>query len=757
MSSHLIITVHGIRTFGQWQERLESIVLESAPAGEIEFINYKFGYFSIIGFIVPFFRWLVVREFRTTLVRLCTEVPRSRIDLVGHSFGTHVIGWAIAGLPSDSPIRIRTVILSGSVLKAGFPWRDLLGHRVDRVANDCGTKDGVLLLSQFVVLFTGMAGRTGFAGATSKLFRNRYSVFGHSGYFLDTKGKPSDAYMRARWLPLLRGENEITEFDCRTASSIEGLVTFLADNAEPIKILVYVAPFALISWWIYGLYVEANQQRMRAEQALERATRSSDDLVFEIAQRFEDQKGIPQELIVAILKKAEALVDVSEKYGALNPTTERTLGVALVELSARALQQRNVQEAVRSATRAKEIFERLGASSHSNAFFSDLAVAYDRLGDALQQRGDRDGALNSYQKFLGVAQKLVLIPVGADINNAQELLAVAYEKMGTLSSDGDPANALNFYLECFHLRSQLAQTDPTLSKQRDLAIILSHLADAQSATGQSAAAIRSYNDSLVVLNKLIGIAPANTQFMRDTAVTNERMGDMLRSAGDLPGALSHYDADLRIMNQLLESDQTNQGWRLDILKSYFRVADSLVEEGRLSDALHEYEKGLELALKFGGDIDAADWRSISAFYQRLCDVTSRQGDLAGARKLATDGSNFFERFMPSQRGRFAQSLNREAWYAIIANDFKAALILSDRATRVQPEEIELRLNKIHSLVFSEQVADARSVYFETVTLFHRDPREVAELLKRDLHDLDTRGFSTVLIDQETKLLEEWTA
>jgi hypothetical protein len=59
-----------------------------------------------------------------------------------------VLAWAVARLPAETKISINTVILSGSVLRAGFPWRDLIGSRIKRVINDCGTKDGVLLLSQ---------------------------------------------------------------------------------------------------------------------------------------------------------------------------------------------------------------------------------------------------------------------------------------------------------------------------------------------------------------------------------------------------------------------------------------------------------------------------------------------------------------------------------------------------------------------------------------------------------------------------------
>jgi WD40 repeat protein len=256
--------VHGIRTFGEWQERLEKLVCTGKAEGQIEFVNYKYGYFSVVAFILPFFRWLVVRRFRSELIKLCAETPRARIDLIGHSFGTHIMAWAIAGLPARSKIQIHTIILSGSVLRVDFPWRDLLGTRVKRVVNDCGTEDSVLLLSQFLVLFTGMAGRIGFSGATGGVFRNRYSMFGHGGYFQDALATPSDAYMAEHWLPLLSDEGPIPPFDHRKPSTIGGIVTVLANNAEPIKIILYASPFAALAWVYFGLYQNAVEERNRA-------------------------------------------------------------------------------------------------------------------------------------------------------------------------------------------------------------------------------------------------------------------------------------------------------------------------------------------------------------------------------------------------------------------------------------------------------------------------------------------------------------
>ena len=180
--SHIVITVHGIRTYGQWQSRLGRL-LEAAEPG-ITVVNEKYGYFSIFGFIFPPTRWLVTRRFRRRLLDAVTSKRWSRIDLVGHSFGTHLIAWGLSGIkPEDRP-NINTVILAGSVLKSTFPWEHFLGKSISRLVNECGTLDRILLLNQLSVLFTGMAGRIGFHGMTGSRFQNRYYRFGHSDYFL---------------------------------------------------------------------------------------------------------------------------------------------------------------------------------------------------------------------------------------------------------------------------------------------------------------------------------------------------------------------------------------------------------------------------------------------------------------------------------------------------------------------------------------------------------------------------------------------
>ena len=274
MSQHLVITVHGIRTYGQWQERLESMVPEE-KRDSIAFVHYKIGFFSLPRFLFPPARWLVTRRFRNDLVGHLSNKQWHRIDLVGHSFGTHVIAWALRYLSHPHSNKIHTLILAGSVLRNNFPWSQVLGRAAKRVVNECSVNDYVLILSQLFSLFTGSAGREGFVGATGRVpgseLRNRFFRVGHSGYFAKPNNTDASEFMKDHWIPLLLEDKEVDLIDFRVSDPISLFLTWLSNNADPIKLAVYLIPTILFVTWIYGLY---KQEAAAKFSALENESRT---------------------------------------------------------------------------------------------------------------------------------------------------------------------------------------------------------------------------------------------------------------------------------------------------------------------------------------------------------------------------------------------------------------------------------------------------------------------------------------------------
>ena len=271
-TNHLIITVHGIRTYGNWQAELKDL-LEAAEPG-VTVLRYQYGFFSSLAFLIPPLRWLVARRFRNFLVQAVQSTPESaRIDLVAHSFGTYLAATALRHLPEGR--RIHTVLFAGSVLRPSFPWyKYSQARRIGRVINECGWDDSVLVLCQSVALLMGMAGRIGFHGMVSDQFVNRYYRFGHGGYFDEPR-----RLMRESWVPLLTRDSPVPQHDERPPlTTMGGIKLFLLSNMQFIKVavacLVLMTVVLIPVDWYHKAQFQKRVERMNHIALLTNARRS---------------------------------------------------------------------------------------------------------------------------------------------------------------------------------------------------------------------------------------------------------------------------------------------------------------------------------------------------------------------------------------------------------------------------------------------------------------------------------------------------
>ncbi len=306
----LVVTLHGIRTFGGWQERLADLL--KGKEGNYEVLTYRFGWFSVFRFLFPFSRWLVTRRFRQWLIERYEHRPDlERVDFVAHSFGTWMVAYALLALrnmetlPSGRPIPpTGTVILAGSVLRESFPWNDLVdSEAVGRVANECAWRDFPLVLSQLFGIGTGIAGRFGFDGGEGPRFRNRFYDFGHSGWFYDKKGNRSHEKMDQLWVPMLLGNprepiDEIDDRPERLPWWQEAWHMFLR-NAVPVKIVMYTL---LIVAPLFGFWQYREQWKYEQQLAYERAKRAEERAMHEAKQALLVQQLRKMTLVVEATK-----------------------------------------------------------------------------------------------------------------------------------------------------------------------------------------------------------------------------------------------------------------------------------------------------------------------------------------------------------------------------------------------------------------------------------------------------------------------
>lgn len=234
----VVFSIHGIRTFGEWQSRLERLV--EAETDEVSFYTYKYGYFSSIAFLFPPARRREVHRLELRIHNLLRNQPK-RIVVFAHSFGTYLAVEAIKNNAHQLPAGVElTVVLGGSVLPENYDWSEIRKNGAITVINDCGVDDNILLLSKASAVNLGMAGRVGFHGFNGSGFINRWFRGGHSHYF------DGDDFMRKRWLPVILGAR-VNVVDERgspnvTAVALDGI----ARSVASVKWLLYASVAAIL-------------------------------------------------------------------------------------------------------------------------------------------------------------------------------------------------------------------------------------------------------------------------------------------------------------------------------------------------------------------------------------------------------------------------------------------------------------------------------------------------------------------------------
>ncbi|VYU34910.1 alpha/beta hydrolase [Metakosakonia massiliensis] len=196
-SDIVILTLHGIRTYGKWQDKLAEICKNSEGFSSVKNLPFKYTLISTLSFLMPSRRKLVVNDFKKVLSEYLENNRSRRIICIGHSFGSYVLMHALKELEDRSLLKeLDLIVLCGSVLDRNFNF-DFLDFNDNLVIiNECAVHDFPLAINEAFVPDVGLAGVTGFNGFSGKNFFNRYHTGGHSCFF-------AGDFMEKHWLPIL--------------------------------------------------------------------------------------------------------------------------------------------------------------------------------------------------------------------------------------------------------------------------------------------------------------------------------------------------------------------------------------------------------------------------------------------------------------------------------------------------------------------------------------------------------------------------
>lgn len=175
----VVVTLHGIRTSGKWQD-----LLGKKLGDAYSYEPYKFNFFPLFGFLNEKKVLAEIKCLKIFISKLHIQYPKAKFNFVAHSFGTYIVHRAL--LECEECFDIGSIILSGSVLKTNVNLDSLYKkHKIDNIVNDCVTLDFPIILATIANSRYSNAGIRGIKGG-GRVVQNRYIKGGHSSCFSDT-------------------------------------------------------------------------------------------------------------------------------------------------------------------------------------------------------------------------------------------------------------------------------------------------------------------------------------------------------------------------------------------------------------------------------------------------------------------------------------------------------------------------------------------------------------------------------------------
>jgi hypothetical protein len=229
---HLVILIHGIRTYAYWHEEVRA---ELERAGfVVELTNY--GRFGLFQFLIPIwaFRLSAIDRVREQISAAIRQHAGARVSFIAHSFGTFVLAHILRASLGFRPHR---VVFCGSVLPYNFRFGDALAS--GSFLNEVGRKDYWPALAARVTWGYGAAGTYGFH---TPGVRDRYhNNLAHSD-FLKLE------FCKKYWVDYLR-EGKIEAGDEHPAGqpALMSLLLFFANKYVAMSLIL------LVLIWHFGI------------------------------------------------------------------------------------------------------------------------------------------------------------------------------------------------------------------------------------------------------------------------------------------------------------------------------------------------------------------------------------------------------------------------------------------------------------------------------------------------------------------------
>jgi tetratricopeptide (TPR) repeat protein len=367
--------------------------------------------------------------------------------------------------------------------------------------------------------------------------------------------------------------------------------------------------------------------------------------------------GLDEKAVVALVARL-----IAERQIPAAPGEEKRIGEAVQSIAQGAASDTRLQQALDllKANKIAEASQLLRAfaeekTAHAETDWKVAAIAYRNLG-AIAGLADPKRALEAYEKAVALDPDDLVSSLGAgwievnygDLNKAQ----IRLERVLTLAKTdaqasywaligigdikeqrGDLAGALKSYNGSLAIRDRMATSGPGNAEwQYELGISNERIGTVQMVQGDLASALKSYEAKRDIIARLAKLEPGKALWQSDLSASYNFVGNVQMARGDLAGARKSYQDDHAIIDRLAKLEPGNARWQRDLAVSFIKIGDVQKAQGSLAGALKSYEDSLAIFERLAkSDPGNAGWqRDLAISFERLTLVHQQSGDNAKA-------------------------------------------------------------------------------------------------------------------------------
>lgn len=254
---------------------------------------------------------------------------------------------------------------------------------------------------------------------------------------------------------------------------------------------------------------------------------------------------------------------------------------------------------IREATQISEELVKHDASALDT--LRELGADYD-VGGIIQGGSpaslrDVDGAVTSFRK--AVANNQALLRLDPHNEDARRALEINYVHLGTtLPAKSGLRECVNDEQDALTIAKELAAVSSSINRQRDVAVVYSHLANCYENLEDIKQALLSYVEGQKIYRELASSDPRNATLQNGLAVADMNVGNYLTMSGQAKKGLRLMDEALRMKEKLVASDPVNLVERIRLAEFYRERSEGRERSGMLTGALSDARQALANSKKY---------------------------------------------------------------------------------------------------------------------------------------------------------------